>query len=122
MTLMIILFFYRQLEDELQSKTALWEEERNILAAELERLRGELEKERSSVATGAAPVFLQEQVTRLCSENLELQEKLDKQVTKSRRLNQEKIDLMKKLQEAGGMYSILFLSTDFLVNCRVWYS
>ncbi|XP_066902208.1 LOW QUALITY PROTEIN: unconventional myosin-Va [Halyomorpha halys] len=91
----------RQLEDELQSKTSLWEEERNILTTELERLRGELEKERTSVATGTAPIFLQEQVTRLCSENLELQEKLDQQHTKARRLTMQVAELKRRLQEAG---------------------
>lgn len=91
----------RQLEDELQSKTKEWEVEREILVRELEKVRGELERERAAASSGTPSAYFEEHVTRLCSENLELQERLDQQSAKCRRLAQQVADFKKKLQEAG---------------------
>lgn len=82
-------------------KTKEWETERELLGRELDKVRGELERERAAATSGSPSAYFEEHVTRLCSENLDLQEKLDQQSAKCRRLAQQVADLKKRLSDVG---------------------
>ncbi|XP_033218735.1 unconventional myosin-Va isoform X2 [Belonocnema kinseyi] len=98
----------RQLEDELQEKEKGWREQRNEWRAEIDRLQEEIHRQQKllSVNLSKAPqtqneAYMQHEITRLASENLDLQEKYDKIAEVCRNLKKQCKILAKRLKEAG---------------------
>ncbi|XP_015428617.1 PREDICTED: unconventional myosin-Va [Dufourea novaeangliae] len=98
----------RQLEDELQTKEKGWREQRNEWRAEIDRLQEEIEKQQKllSVNVSKSPqtqteAFMQHEIARVTTENLELQEKHDKVAEECRRFKKQCRILAKRLRDAG---------------------
>ncbi|XP_044003935.1 unconventional myosin-Va isoform X2 [Aphidius gifuensis] len=98
----------RQLEDELQSKEKGWRDQRNEWRDEIDRLQDEIQKQQKllSVNLSQTPqtqteAFLQHEVARLTSENLELQERFDKVFEENQKLKKRCRILAKRLRDAG---------------------
>ncbi|XP_043264989.1 unconventional myosin-Va isoform X1 [Colletes gigas] len=97
-----------QLEDELQTKEKGWREQRNEWRAEIDRLQEEIEKQQKllSVNLSKSPqtqneAYMQHEIARLTSENLELQEKYDKIAEECRKFKRQCKILAKRLRDAG---------------------
>ncbi|XP_043283609.1 unconventional myosin-Va isoform X3 [Venturia canescens] len=97
-----------QLEDELQSKEKGWRAQRDEWRGEIDRLQEEILKQQKllSVNLSKAPqtqneAYMQHEITRLTSENLELQEKYDKVAEECRKFKKQCRILAKRLKEAG---------------------
>ncbi|XP_058794767.1 unconventional myosin-Va [Phymastichus coffea] len=108
----------RQLEDELQAKERQWKAQRDEWMAEIERLQEEVQRQQKilSVNLSKSPqtqteAFMQYEITRLTSENLDLQEKYDKAAEDCRKLRKQMRILQKRLREAG-LSEIAELSVD----------
>ncbi|XP_076169169.1 dilute class unconventional myosin isoform X2 [Ptiloglossa arizonensis] len=98
----------RQLEDEIQMKEKGWREQRNEWRAEIDRLQEEIEKQHKllSVNLSKSPqtqteAYMQHEIARLTSENLELQEKFDKIAEECRKFKKQCKILAKRLRDAG---------------------
>ncbi|XP_076285323.1 dilute class unconventional myosin isoform X2 [Lasioglossum baleicum] len=98
----------RQLEDELQTKEKGWREQRNEWRAEIDRLQEEIEKQQKllSVNLSKSPqtqteAFMQHEIARVTTENLELQEKYDKIAEECRKFKRQCKILAKRLRDAG---------------------
>ncbi|XP_076648342.1 dilute class unconventional myosin isoform X2 [Halictus rubicundus] len=98
----------RQLEDELQMKEKGWREQRNEWRAEIDRLQEEIEKQQKllSVNLSKSPqtqteAFMQHEIARVTTENLELQEKYDKIAEECRKFKRQSKILAKRLRDAG---------------------
>ncbi|KAF7384169.1 hypothetical protein HZH66_012419 [Vespula vulgaris] len=98
----------RQLEDELQAKEKGWRTQRDEWRAEIDRLQEEIEKQQKllSVNLSKSPqtqteAYMQYEITRLTSENLDLQEKYDKIAEECRKLKKQCKILAKRLKDAG---------------------
>ncbi|XP_043680651.1 unconventional myosin-Va isoform X1 [Vespula pensylvanica] len=97
-----------QLEDELQAKEKGWRTQRDEWRAEIDRLQEEIEKQQKllSVNLSKSPqtqteAYMQYEITRLTSENLDLQEKYDKIAEECRKLKKQCKILAKRLKDAG---------------------
>nr|CAD7595944.1 unnamed protein product [Timema genevievae] len=100
----------RQLEDELQAEKIRWKSEREDLQQEIERLKEDNDRQQKilSVNLTKSPqsqqeAFMQHEITRLTSENLDLQEKFDTLSELCRKHRKQMKQLAKKLKEAGVM-------------------
>ncbi|XP_043526120.1 unconventional myosin-Va isoform X2 [Frieseomelitta varia] len=98
----------RQLEDELQTKEKEWRAQRDEWRAEIDRLQEEIEKQQKllSVNLNKSPqtqteAYMQHEIARLTSENLELQEKYDKIAEECRKFKRQCKILAKRLRDAG---------------------
>ncbi|XP_018394094.1 PREDICTED: unconventional myosin-Va isoform X2 [Cyphomyrmex costatus] len=98
----------RQLEDELQAKERNWRVQRDEWRNEIDRLQEEIEKQQKLLSINLskspqtqAELYMQYEVTRLTSENLELQEKYDKVAEECRRFKKQCRILAKRLKDAG---------------------
>ncbi|KAL6423898.1 hypothetical protein ACFW04_010377 [Cataglyphis niger] len=98
----------RQLEDELQAKERSWRSQRDEWRNEIDRLQEEIEKQQKllSINLSKSPqtqteLYMQHEVARLTSENLELQEKYDKIAEECRRYKKQCKILAKRLKDAG---------------------
>ncbi|XP_024227627.1 unconventional myosin-Va isoform X2 [Bombus impatiens] len=97
-----------QLEDELQMKEKGWRAQRDEWRAEIDRLQEEIEKQQKllSVNLSKSPqtqteAYMQHEIARLTSENLELQEKYDKIAEECRKFKRQCKILAKRLRDAG---------------------
>ncbi|XP_026669743.1 unconventional myosin-Va isoform X2 [Ceratina calcarata] len=97
-----------QLEDELQTKEIGWRARRDEWMAEIDKLQEEIEKQQRllSVNLSKSPqtqteAYMQHEIARLTSENLELQEKYDKIAEECRRFKRQCKILAKRLRDAG---------------------
>ncbi|XP_031836007.1 dilute class unconventional myosin isoform X3 [Nomia melanderi] len=97
-----------QLEDELQMKEKGWRDQRNEWRAEIDRLQEEIEKQQKllSVNLSKSPqtqteAYMQHEIARLTTENLELQEKYDKIAEECRKFKKQCKILAKRLRDAG---------------------
>nr|CAD7204742.1 unnamed protein product [Timema douglasi] len=100
----------RQLEDELQAEKVRWKSEREDLQQEIERLKEDNDRQQKilSVNLTKSPqsqqeAFMQHEITRLTSENLDLQEKFDTLSDLCRKHRKQMKQLAKKLKDAGVM-------------------
>ncbi|XP_015604628.1 unconventional myosin-Va isoform X2 [Cephus cinctus] len=98
----------RQLEDELQTKEKGWRLQRDEWRAEIDRLQEEIQRQQKllSVNLSKAPqtqteAYMQHEITRLTSENLDLQEKFDKIAEECRKFKKQCKILAKRLKDAG---------------------
>ncbi|XP_076241544.1 dilute class unconventional myosin isoform X2 [Calliopsis andreniformis] len=98
----------RQLEDELQMKEKSWRSQRDEWRAEIDRLHEEIEKQQKllSLNLSKSPqtqteAYMQHEIARLTSENLELQEKYDKLADECRKFKKQSKILAKRLRDAG---------------------
>ncbi|XP_011698077.1 PREDICTED: unconventional myosin-Va isoform X4 [Wasmannia auropunctata] len=98
----------RQLEDELQAKERNWRAQRDEWRNEIDRLQEEIEKQQKLLSINLskspqtqAELYMQYEVARLTSENLELQEKYDKVAEECRRFKKQCRILAKRLKDAG---------------------
>ncbi|XP_011873273.1 PREDICTED: unconventional myosin-Va [Vollenhovia emeryi] len=98
----------RQLEDELQAKERSWRAQRDEWRNEIDRLQEEIEKQQKLLSINLskspqtqAELYMQYEVARLASENLELQEKYDKLADECRRFKKQCKILAKQLMDAG---------------------
>ncbi|XP_018338220.1 PREDICTED: unconventional myosin-Va isoform X2 [Trachymyrmex septentrionalis] len=98
----------RQLEDELQAKERNWRVQRDEWRNEIDRLQEEIEKQQKLLSINLskspqtqAELYMQYEVARLTSENLELQEKYDKVAEECRRFKKQCRILAKRLKDAG---------------------
>ncbi|KAL0108471.1 hypothetical protein PUN28_015189 [Cardiocondyla obscurior] len=98
----------RQLEDELQTKERNWRSQRDEWRNEIDRLQEEIEKQQKllSINLSKSPqtqteLYMQYEVARLTSENLELQVKYDKISEECRRFKKQCKILAKRLKDAG---------------------
>ncbi|XP_011648183.1 unconventional myosin-Va isoform X2 [Pogonomyrmex barbatus] len=98
----------RQLEDELQAKERNWRSQRDEWRNEIDRLQEEIEKQQKLLSINLskspqtqAELYMQYEVARLTSENLELQEKYDKMAEECRRFKKQCRILAKRLKDAG---------------------
>ncbi|CAK9812577.1 Unconventional myosin-Va [Anthophora plagiata] len=98
----------RQLEDELQMKEKGWRTQRDEWRSEIDRLQEEIEKQQKllSVNLSKSPqtqteAYMQHEIARLTSENLELQEKYDKIAEECRKFKRQCRILAKRLKDAG---------------------
>ncbi|XP_014602848.1 PREDICTED: unconventional myosin-Va isoform X1 [Polistes canadensis] len=98
----------RQLEDELQAKEKGWRTQRDEWRGEIDRLQEEIEKQQKllSVNLSKSPqtqteAYMQYEITRVISENLDLQEKYDKIAEECRRFKKQCKILAKLLKDAG---------------------
>ncbi|XP_071571987.1 unconventional myosin-Va isoform X1 [Temnothorax nylanderi] len=97
-----------QLEDELQAKERNWRSQRDEWRNEIDRLQEEIEKQQKLLSINLskspqtqAELYMQYEVARLTSENLELQEKYDKVAEECRRFKKQCRILAKRLKDAG---------------------
>ncbi|XP_011698074.1 PREDICTED: unconventional myosin-Va isoform X1 [Wasmannia auropunctata] len=97
-----------QLEDELQAKERNWRAQRDEWRNEIDRLQEEIEKQQKLLSINLskspqtqAELYMQYEVARLTSENLELQEKYDKVAEECRRFKKQCRILAKRLKDAG---------------------
>ncbi|XP_018338219.1 PREDICTED: unconventional myosin-Va isoform X1 [Trachymyrmex septentrionalis] len=97
-----------QLEDELQAKERNWRVQRDEWRNEIDRLQEEIEKQQKLLSINLskspqtqAELYMQYEVARLTSENLELQEKYDKVAEECRRFKKQCRILAKRLKDAG---------------------
>ncbi|XP_012059689.1 PREDICTED: unconventional myosin-Va [Atta cephalotes] len=97
-----------QLEDELQAKERNWRMQRDEWRNEIDRLQEEIEKQQKLLSINLskspqtqAELYMQYEVARLTSENLELQEKYDKIAEECRRFKKQCRILAKRLKDAG---------------------
>ncbi|XP_029160851.1 unconventional myosin-Va isoform X2 [Nylanderia fulva] len=98
----------RQLEDELQGKERNWRAQRDEWRNEIDRLQEEIEKQQKLLSINLskspqtqAELYMQHEVTRLTSENLDLQERYDKIAEECRRYKKQCRILAKRLKDAG---------------------
>ncbi|XP_012524245.1 unconventional myosin-Va isoform X2 [Monomorium pharaonis] len=98
----------RQLEDELQAKEKNWRMQRDEWRNEIDRLQEEIERQQKLLSINLskspqtqAELYMQHEVARLTSENLELQEKYDKVAEECRRFKKQCKILAKRLKDAG---------------------
>ncbi|CAL1680216.1 unnamed protein product [Lasius platythorax] len=98
----------RQLEDELQGKEKSWRSQRDEWRNEIDRLQEEIEKQQKLLSINLskspqtqAELYMQHEVARLTSENLDLQEKYDKIAEECRRYKKQCRILAKRLKDAG---------------------
>ncbi|XP_023246921.1 unconventional myosin-Va [Copidosoma floridanum] len=98
----------RQLEDELQRKDREWKSQREEWCAEIDRLQEEIQKQQkilsanlSKPSQSQSEIYMQYEIARLTSENLELQEKYDKLSEECRNFKKQIKSLQKRLLEAG---------------------
>ncbi|XP_011153865.1 unconventional myosin-Va isoform X2 [Harpegnathos saltator] len=98
----------RQLEDELQAKEKGWRSQRDEWRNEIDRLQEEIERQQKllSINLSKSPqtqteLYMQHEVARLTSENLDLQEKYDKVAEECRRYKKQCRILAKRLKDAG---------------------
>ncbi|XP_072764523.1 unconventional myosin-Va isoform X2 [Anoplolepis gracilipes] len=98
----------RQLEDELQAKERSWRSQRDEWRNEIDRLQEEIEKQQKLLSINLskspqtqAELYMQHEVARLTSENLDLQEKYDKIAEECRRYKKQCRILAKRLKDAG---------------------
>ncbi|XP_017766826.1 PREDICTED: unconventional myosin-Va isoform X4 [Eufriesea mexicana] len=98
----------RQLEDELQMKEKGWRSQRDEWRAEIDRLQEEIEKQQKllSVNLSKSPqtqteAYMQHEIARLTSENLDLQEKYNKIAEECRKFKKQCRVLAKRLKDAG---------------------
>ncbi|EZA46388.1 Myosin-Va, partial [Ooceraea biroi] len=98
----------RQLEDELQAKERSWRAQKDEWRNEIERLQEEIERQQKLLSINLnkspqtqAELYMQHEVTRLTSENLNLQEKYDKIAEECRRYKKQCKILAKRLKDAG---------------------
>ncbi|XP_011251964.2 unconventional myosin-Va isoform X2 [Camponotus floridanus] len=98
----------RQLEDELQGKERNWRSQRDEWRNEIDRLQEEIEKQQKLLSINLskspqtqAELYMQHEVARLTSENLDLQEKYDKMAEECRRYKKQCRILAKRLKDAG---------------------
>ncbi|XP_076377233.1 dilute class unconventional myosin isoform X3 [Megalopta genalis] len=98
----------RQLEDELQMKEKGWREQRIEWGAEIDRLQEEIEKQQKLLSVNLskspqtqAEAYMQHEIVRLTTENLELQEKFDKIAEECRKFKRQLKILSKRLRDAG---------------------
>ncbi|XP_008202902.1 unconventional myosin-Va isoform X2 [Nasonia vitripennis] len=98
----------RQLEDELQAKEKDWKAQKEEWRAEIDRLQEEVQRQQKllSVNLSKSPqtqteAYMQHEITRLTSENLDLQEKYDKMAEECRKLKKQIKVLQKRLKDAG---------------------
>jgi len=103
----------RQLEDELQAEKTQWQSERDELMQEIERLKEDNDRQQKllSVNLTKSPqtqteAFMQHEITRLTSENLDLQEKFDALSEQCRKYRKQIRLLAKKLKDAGVVESV----------------
>ncbi|XP_026828579.1 unconventional myosin-Va isoform X1 [Ooceraea biroi] len=97
-----------QLEDELQAKERSWRAQKDEWRNEIERLQEEIERQQKLLSINLnkspqtqAELYMQHEVTRLTSENLNLQEKYDKIAEECRRYKKQCKILAKRLKDAG---------------------
>ncbi|XP_034177931.2 dilute class unconventional myosin isoform X2 [Osmia lignaria lignaria] len=102
----------RQLEDEIQMKEKSWRSQRDEYRAEVDRLQEEIEKQQKllSLNLSKSPqtqteAYMQHEIARLTSENLELQEKYDKIAEECRKFKKQCKILAKRLKDAGLPYN-----------------
>ncbi|XP_012267747.2 unconventional myosin-Va isoform X2 [Athalia rosae] len=98
----------RQLEDELQATEKCWRSQRDEWCAEIDRLQDEIQLQQKllSVNLSRSPqtqteAFMQHEIARLTSENLDLQEKYDQISEECRRFKKQCKILAKRLKDAG---------------------
>ncbi|XP_015117922.1 unconventional myosin-Va isoform X2 [Diachasma alloeum] len=98
----------RQLEDELQAKEKGWRSQRDEWRNEIDRLQEEIQKQQKllSVNLSKTPqtqteAFMQHEIARLTSENLDLQERYDKIAEENHKLKKKCRILAKRLRDAG---------------------
>ncbi|XP_034943437.1 unconventional myosin-Va isoform X2 [Chelonus insularis] len=98
----------RQLEDELQEKEKGWRSQRNEWRSEIDRLQDVIQNQQKllSVNLSQTPqtqneAFMQHEIARLTSENLDLQEKYDKVAEECQKLKKRCKILAKRLRDAG---------------------
>ncbi|XP_012285595.1 unconventional myosin-Va isoform X2 [Orussus abietinus] len=98
----------RQLEDELQSKEKGWRSQRDEWRGEMDRLQEQIQKQEKllSFNLNKSPqtqteAYMQHEITRLATENLDLQEKYDKLAEECRKLRKQCKVLAKRLRDAG---------------------
>ncbi|XP_076760746.1 dilute class unconventional myosin isoform X2 [Xylocopa sonorina] len=98
----------RQLEDELQMKEKGWRAQRDEWMAEIDRLQEEIEKQQRllSINLSKSPqtqteAYMQHEIARLTTENLDLQEKYDKIAEECRKFKRQCKILTKRLRDAG---------------------
>ncbi|XP_015519328.2 unconventional myosin-Va isoform X1 [Neodiprion lecontei] len=98
----------RQLEDELQAKEKGWRSQRDEWRAEIDRLQEEIQRQQKllSVNLSKTPqtqteAYMQHEITRLTSENLDLQEKYDQISEECRKIKKQCKILAKRLKDAG---------------------
>ncbi|PNF43034.1 hypothetical protein B7P43_G08783 [Cryptotermes secundus] len=98
----------RQLEDELQAEKTRWQAERVEFMQEIEKLREDNDRQQKllSVNLTMSPqtqteAFMQHEITRLTSENLDLQEKCDVLSEQCRKYRKQIKLLAKKLKDVG---------------------
>ncbi|XP_046984873.1 unconventional myosin-Va [Schistocerca americana] len=109
----------RQLEDELQQEKNRWQVEREELQQENEKLREENDNQRKllSMSLTKSPqtqteAFMQHEIRRLTSENLDLQEKLDLAKEELRQCKKNLKLQTKALKDAGLLPNELDNSTE----------
>ncbi|XP_014489447.1 PREDICTED: unconventional myosin-Va isoform X2 [Dinoponera quadriceps] len=98
----------RQLEDELQAKEKGWRSQRDKWRNEIDRLQEEIERQQKllSINLSKSPqtqteLYMQHEIARLTSENLDLQEKYDRVAEECRRYKKQCRILAKRLKDAG---------------------
>ncbi|XP_032683179.1 unconventional myosin-Va isoform X3 [Odontomachus brunneus] len=98
----------RQLEDELQAKEKGWRSQRDEWRNEIDRLQEEIERQQKLLSINLskspqtqAELYMQHEVARLTTENLDLQEKYDKMAEECRRYKKQCRILAKRLKDAG---------------------
>ncbi|XP_066588224.1 unconventional myosin-Va isoform X2 [Prorops nasuta] len=97
-----------QLEDELQTKQNNWNAQKDEWRAEIDRLMDEVQRQQKllSIDLSKSPqsqteAYMQYEITRLTSENLDLQEKYDGAAEDCRKLRKQLKLLAKRLRDAG---------------------
>ncbi|KAK0172448.1 hypothetical protein PV328_005764 [Microctonus aethiopoides] len=98
----------RQLEDELQAKEKGWRAQRNEWRNEIDQLQDEIQKQQKLLTVNLSKnpqtqteAFMQHEITRLTSENLDLQERYDKVAEECQKLKKRCRILVKRLRDAG---------------------
>ncbi|KMR01422.1 unconventional myosin-va [Lasius niger] len=113
----------RQLEDELQGKEKSWRSQRDEWRNEIDRLQEEIEKQQKLLSINLskspqtqAELYMQHEVARLTSENLDLQEKYDKIAEECRRYKKQCRILAKRLKDAGLPNAVEYVNGSAIVS------
>lgn len=113
----------RQLEDELQGKERNWRSQRDEWRNEIDRLQEEIEKQQKLLSINLskspqtqAELYMQHEVARLTSENLDLQEKYDKIAEECRRYKKQCRILAKRLKDAGLPNAVEYVNGSVISN------
>ncbi|XP_019883807.2 unconventional myosin-Va [Camponotus floridanus] len=113
----------RQLEDELQGKERNWRSQRNEWRNEIDRLQEEIDKQQKLLSINLskspeiqAELYMQHEVARLASENLDLQEKYDKIVEECRCYKKQCTILAMRLKDADLPNAVEYANRSVIVS------